>query len=389
MIVTSILLLLITFTLVCYSIQKIIYISHKKHLFDEPLENRKIHLTKTPNLGGVAIFASLTLTAAFFLPANSIPHLNYIIAAGTILFITGLIDDLVGMHPVKKMLSQLVVTLIITLLADMRLTSLYGFLGIYEIHYVFSVILTVLFILLLTNAFNLIDGINCLAGSIGLLSCLVFAWCFWQVNEAGYMLVAIALCGGLTGFLLYNSTPARIFMGDTGSLVLGFTIALFSIKFLESNKQDLVRHFSPELISAPAIVFGLLIIPIFDTLRVFTLRILNRKSPFHADRNHIHHLLIDSGFSHLQATGILVLVNILCLLMVFILHRVKTELIFLLIIGVCVLLNRLLKTAAMKKNMNVQAAGTDRKKSQSYIQPQAGLITYKEIRSKQSTHIVE
>lgn len=353
MIITCTSIFLVSLILSCYSVKKIIYVANKKHLFDEPSEDRKIHLTRTPNLGGVAIFASMMLTASLLMPSSGIDHLNYFVAAAVILFFTGLTDDLVGVNPNKKIMAQLAVAIIITLLAGYRFTGFYGVLGLNEMPFALSIFISTLFILLLINAFNLIDGINCLAASIGFLACACFAYCFWKMHETGFLFLAVAMCGCLLGFLFFNRTPAKIFMGDTGALFLGFIVAVFAIHFIELNKFS-ARQPEPDFKSAPAIVFGFLIVPIFDTLRVFLLRILSRKSPFHADRNHIHHRLIDLGFSHLQSTGILLLVNMTCIFLVSLLNNLKTEFTILIIAGFCLALNWFLSIRLSLKTRKVR-----------------------------------
>ena len=338
---------LVSILFVIYSIKKTIYVSQVKQLFDEPAENRKIHILKTPNLGGAAIFASLILTSSLFVPAQTIHHLNYIFGAGIILFLTGLTDDLVGMNPFKKFVAQLVVSLIVTIFADARFTDFHGILGFHDVPYGVSVAISVLFIMLLVNAFNLIDGINSLAASLGILVCLVFAFLFWKLQEPGFVLLAIIMAGSLVGFLIFNWTPAKIFMGDSGSLLLGFVIAIFSISFIEKSKLNTI----PDSLfkSAPAIVLSILIVPIFDTLRVFTIRILSKKSPFSADKNHIHHLLVDLNLTHLQTTGILLLVNIGSVMLAFLLSSYRIEISILVIIAFAISLYTCLWWVTVKK----------------------------------------
>jgi UDP-GlcNAc:undecaprenyl-phosphate/decaprenyl-phosphate GlcNAc-1-phosphate transferase len=348
MITTSFLLFGISFIIACYAIPKIIYIAKKKHLFDEPTEYRKIHIVRTPNLGGIAIFSSVFFLATFFIPHTPLPNQQYILSAALLLFILGVTDDLVGVDPVKKILAQLLVALMLAILADCRITSLYGFLGVMKLHYVVSVALSTLFILLVINSFNLIDGIDCLAGSIGLLACVLFAWQFGKMNEPGLLFLSASLAGSLSGFLFFNRTPARIFMGDTGSLLLGFSIAFFSIRFLELNKPLQIQFSGPAIKSAPAIVAALLSIPVFDTLRVFALRLMKGKSPFHADRNHIHHLLIDVGMTHLRATGILLLVNAVFISLAFLLQSFGFEFILTGFTLICLLLTHFLWKTNLK-----------------------------------------
>jgi UDP-GlcNAc:undecaprenyl-phosphate/decaprenyl-phosphate GlcNAc-1-phosphate transferase len=345
MIVISTVIFLVTLALVTFAIRKIIYVSHKKHLFDEPSENRKIHKASTPNLGGVAIFAIMIFSASIFLPYTDIANSNYILAAAVILFTLGLTDDLVGVDPTKKIWAQLVAAVIITVPGDFRFTSFYGMFGVHDIPYAVSILVSVFFVLFLVNAFNLVDGINCLAGSIALLACLVFAWSFSELQQTGYVFLAMALAGCLAGFLFFNRTPAKIFMGDTGSLFLGFMMAVFAIHFMELNKYDAIRQPNPLFQSAPAIVISLMIIPFFDTLRVFSLRIWNKKSPFHADRNHVHHRLIDLKFSHMQASAILLVTTMAALSLVLLFQQLNLEMIFFILIVFALALNWLLTTA--------------------------------------------
>ncbi len=324
--------------IVCFSIKKIIYVANKCHLFDNPNEIRKVHLDNIPNLGGVAMYITIIACAAIFASYYPIPKINYIFVASIIIFTLGLTDDLVGVDPKKKFFAQFIASLTTTVIANIRFTSFYGIFGIGEIPYGLSIILTVLFIIFLINAFNLIDGINCLAGGVALLANIVFAICFWQMHQLGFMLLAVTICGVLIGFLFYNKTPAKIFMGDTGSLSLGFVMAIFSINFIESNYAISLVHKSV-FSSAAVIILGLLIIPIFDALRVFTLRILNGKSPFDADRNHIHHRLLDLNFTHLQATATLLVINILFIIIVFFFNNLGNEKLLCIIIFITLLLN--------------------------------------------------
>ena len=351
MVLFSLLIFVVNFLLVCYSIQKIIYIAHKKHLFDEPSEVRKIHLTKTPNLGGVAIFASMMFTSCLFFSYGNIPHLNYIIFSALMLFILGLTDDLVGVNPTKKIIAQLGVAIAITVFANCRFTHFYGFLGITEIPYSISIFISSLFIIFLINAFNLIDGINCLAASIGLLICFVLAYYFWQMQQTGLLFIAMATGGCLGGFLLFNKTPAKIFMGDTGSMFLGFIVAYLSINFIELNKPGVITNLvNPIAKAAPVIVLALLIVPVFDTLRIFSMRILKNKSPFEADSNHIHHRLIDLDFSHLQSTGILLVVNIAAVVLVFLFLPIQIETLFFIVVVFALISNSILSFFHSRRN---------------------------------------
>ena len=182
---------------------------------------------------------------------------------------------------------------------NIYLNDMHGFLGITTIPYYASVFLTVFTIIVITNAFNLIDGIDGLAGSLGLITTLVFGTYFYFANELTYAVMAISLSGAIVGFLIYNFSPAKIFMGDTGSLLIGLINSILVIKFINvagTTGESFSLH------ASPALGFAVLMVPLFDTLRVFGMRILDRRSPFSPDRIHVHHYLLDLGFSHRKIT---------------------------------------------------------------------------------------
>jgi UDP-N-acetylmuramyl pentapeptide phosphotransferase/UDP-N-acetylglucosamine-1-phosphate transferase len=184
---------------------------------------------------------------------------------------------------------------------------LHGFLGIHEFPQQFSILFTFLTIIVITNSFNLIDGVDGLAGSLGLLSTIIFGSYFLSIGAYFYAAMAFSMSGSLLAFLIFNVSPAKIFMGDTGSLLLGLVNAILAIKFIEFASHQ-PGHFP--LPAAAAMGFAILFVPLFDTLRIFSFRILNRKSPFSADKNHVHHILLEKGCNHPTITIIAVLFNI-------------------------------------------------------------------------------
>lgn len=289
-------------TMIC--IRSVIAVARLKHLFDEPSEERKIHIYKTPNLGGVGIYCAFLFSVALVIPTSILPYFNSFVAASLIIFAIGLKDDLVGLGPTKKFLAQIAAAGIIAFLGEIRLTSFHGLFGIGEISYPLSILITILINIFIYNAINLIDGIDGLAGSLGLLGSITFAICFYLMGNQGDCLLAIAFSGSLIGFLYYNITPAKTFMGDTGSLFIGFMLAVFLVRFVELNKVH-----NTFFIAAPAIALATIIIPVVDTVRVFMFRVLRGRSPFVADSNHLHHRFINMGFTHIQTTLILVASN--------------------------------------------------------------------------------
>lgn len=285
------------------AIPVIIKISRLKNLMADPGE-RSSHITKTPTLGGVAIFASTLIS--YFLWENpdegQLIHLS--ISAIVILFFLGVKDDILVLSPKKKMFVQVAVSALVVVLADLRIENLFGIFGINEVPYALSLPLTVFIFIALINAINLIDGIDGLAGGIGMIAGGMFGLWFFLNGHFAMACLAASMAGSLFGFLRFNySRTSKIFMGDTGSLIVGFLLSMFALKFIQLNIE---YRFNPNAsFSAPILAIVVLIVPIFDTLRVFIVRLKDKKSPFVGDRNHLHHILIDSGLSHFQTSVIL------------------------------------------------------------------------------------
>ncbi len=295
------------FIITFMAIPSIIRVSVIKNLFDEPTE-RKAHKSSIPTLGGLAIFAGVVFSYTFWSAGLNAVSTQYIVAAIIVLFFIGIKDDIVELTAHKKLYGQLFAAIIIVFFADIRITSLYGVLGIYQIPYWVSSALTIFTILTIINAYNLIDGIDGLAGGVGAISAFTFGLWFYNYNEIALCILAFSLFSSLLAFLVYNFSPANIFMGDTGSLVVGLILSILCINFVELSFESLPYAFPFR--SSPAMAIAILIIPLADTLRIFIIRSLNGRSPFHADRNHIHHQLLDLGLSHREAALTLYLVNI-------------------------------------------------------------------------------
>jgi len=298
----------LAFLITFFAIPVIIQVAKDKKLFDEP-DERKVHKNVIPTLGGLGIFAGFILALLMGVPKNMASELQYFAAASTVIFFLGIKDDILVLSASKKFIGQLIAAGIIIKFGDIRITNMYGFLGLHELPYTASVIITIFTVIVITNSFNLIDGVDGLAGSLGVLTTVVFGTYFYFAGTATipYAVMAFALAGGTFAFLIYNFSPAKIFMGDTGSLLLGLINSILLVKFI--NVASSTAAILP-VESAPAIGVAILMIPLFDTLRVFGLRILDRRSPFSPDRTHIHHFLLDLGLSHRWVTITCVSVNI-------------------------------------------------------------------------------
>ena len=327
------------FTLTYFVIPPIIRVALKKRLFDVPVE-RSSHTKVTPRLGGIAIFAGTIFSVMLWTPFTQYGgDLQYVLCAFILIFLVGVKDDLDAIAPSKKLIAEVLVAVILFFKAGVQFTGLHGVMGIEEIGMIWSVLITVFTIIVIINALNLIDGINGLSGSLTILITGTMGTWFLLVQRYDLAIIALSAAGATSAFLKYNFSPAKIFMGDTGALLLGLIIAILTINFIELN--SVLENSHPYKINAaPGVAIGILILPLFDTLRVFTTRILRGRHPLHPDRNHIHHLLIDSGLSHMQATGALVVVNVFFIILVFLLQRHTNSalLIILLILGIASLM---------------------------------------------------
>jgi UDP-GlcNAc:undecaprenyl-phosphate/decaprenyl-phosphate GlcNAc-1-phosphate transferase len=332
------LIFLTSLLMAAFSIPSIINLAFKKRLFDNPSEIRKVHKRIVPNFGGIAIFTSFLFSCSLFIKSDLVPESSVLMAGGLILFMTGLKDDIIGLGPAVKLVAQIISGTIIAVVANIRIDDLHGFLGVGKLDYYPSIILTTIFIVSIVNAFNLIDGIDGLAASLGVTLSLIYTYLFWSAGEIGWSYLSIALTGSLIGFMFFNVTPAKIFMGDCGSLLLGFIAVVLSIKFMDFSAHHDVVFGSVKIESSMALTLSILIIPIFDTIRVFTLRVLKNTSPFKADNNHLHHRLLFLGLSHMQSTLVLVVTNVLFILMALTLQNLdNTQLISVLVLTVLML----------------------------------------------------
>ena len=348
------------FTLTYFAIPSIIHVAKLKNLCDEPGERRS-HTESTPSLGGVAIFAGVIFSIILWTPFDVFGDLQYILCAFIIIFLVGARDDIVPVSPSKKLLAQIFATCILVFKSNVVITSMYGLFGIGDLNIYVSYAFSIFTILVIINAFNLIDGINGLSGSIGTLISLTFGTWFILIDRLELAIIAFTLAGSTIAFLKYNVTPARIFMGDTGSLLLGIVCSILAIKFLEWNKTIMtVAEYSylqsVAVKSVPAVAIGIMILPLFDTLRVFIMRAIRGRSPMSPDRNHIHHLLIDYGFSHMQATGILVFANAIFILMALNLQQIGSLNLILLIVGLATFLTGILFFSVRQKRIARKSA---------------------------------
>ncbi|MDA9669101.1 undecaprenyl/decaprenyl-phosphate alpha-N-acetylglucosaminyl 1-phosphate transferase [bacterium] len=307
---------------------------------------RNAHEGFTPNIGGIAIFIGLLLSNLFlltfyikqtssqspFLDLDSYEKfLSYIIVTVSciIMFIIGLSDDLTSLSSKFRFIIQLIVAFCLTYYGDIRIESLNDLFGIHDISYLVSIIFSMIVVIFIINSFNLTDGLDSLATSLGIYILASFGILFLISNHFYDATLCFASLSSLFAFWFYNKPPAKIFMGDSGSLVIGLIIAYSAIK-LCNFPIDTAGTINP--------VFILCVIayPSIDTLRVFLVRISSGKSPFAADRNHIHHLLVDKDFNHGWASFFAVMYCIVLTLICFFI-RENVTLSFLVMVSLAIL----------------------------------------------------
>lgn len=315
---------LIGFVLVTISVPPIIRVAKAKQLFDT-FNERKIHTKVVPPLGGVAIFIGFILSSIIATDGLSFDSLKYIVASVTIMFFIGLKDDLMDISARKKLVIQFFAAVILVALGNVRFTNLQGILGINEIPYYSSIFISLFAVLVIINAFNLVDGIDGLASGLAMVSASAFGLWFYFSGNYQFSIMSFALVGSLLGFFLYNvfGSNNKLFMGDTGSLIVGIIVSTLVVKF---NELNIVNTTTYAVGAAPAVSFAIIIVPLIDVLRVMTIRIAQKRSPFSPDNNHVHHRLLLIFGNHLKVTAIIVFTNICIIALALLLNHYLSNL---------------------------------------------------------------
>lgn len=331
----DIILAFITSFMVTYlTIPSIINIAFEKHLVDKP-GTRRSHKASVPTLGGMGIFAGVLFSVIFWTPFTTFGNLQYILCAFVVIFLIGAKDDIIAMSPWKKLAGQTIAASILVFKSHVIINNMFGVFNIHALPEWFAILLSIFIILAIINGFNLIDGIDGLAGSTGVVLNLFLGLWFYLIGHMELAIVAFSTAGALIAFLKFNVSPAKIFMGDSGSYFVGLISAVLIFKFIELN-QEIPTTSNYHFTTVPAIAFGLLVLPLFDTARVFFTRLLRGKSPLDPDRSHIHHMLIDTGMSHMKATTILIIFNISIVVLILSLQKLGSNNLLILILFVAI-----------------------------------------------------
>lgn len=313
---------LTAFSVVLLATPALIKVAKLKHLVDEPSEDRKLHTRSIPTIGGIIIFSAFIFSCFLWFPDNNahaqseLSQFNYLMASLILLFFVGVKDDIIGMSPSKKLMAHLMVGFILVVMGDIRITSFHGLLGMdIELPLYGSYLISIFVYIVVVNAINLVDGVDGLASGVGLLASIGFGIWFAYSGAIHWALVSFSMAGALLGFLVFNFNPARIFMGDSGSLIIGAVLSVLAIKIIESPTSFLPLEY--QNVSMPILGMTLLAYPLLDTLRVFTIRTAKGKSPLSADRNHLHHKMLDRNPNHKLTVIVIYLFTIMMVLQSF------------------------------------------------------------------------
>ena len=314
---------LTAFSVVLLAMPALIKVAKLKHLVDEPSEERKVHTRSVPTIGGIMIFSGFMFSCLLWFPdhdvtaVSELEQFNYLMATLILLFFVGVKDDIIGMSPVKKLLAHLMVGFILVVMGDIRITSFHGLLGMdIQLPAYGSYLISIFVYIVVVNAINLVDGVDGLASGVGLIASIAFGLWFAYSGDKHWALVSFSMSGALLGFLVFNFNPARIFMGDSGSLIIGAVLSVLAIKLIETPTDFLEVKFDGifQNISTPVLAMTILAYPLLDTLRVFSIRTAKGKSPLSADRNHLHHKMLDKNPRHKVTVIIIYLFTIIMIL---------------------------------------------------------------------------
>ena len=290
------------------SMPAVIRVAELKNLIDAPDGHRKLRGKVVPTLGGVGIFAAFIVSYSVWGQVTTMQAFPFFIASLFILFLMGVRDDIVELTPLKKLIVQVAAILILVYGGGVVLTGFGGVFGFNEVSWIAGSLASVVIMLAVINAYNLIDGIDGLAGGVGVIVSSILGIWFWGAGYLSLTILSFTLSGALVGFLSYNMFPAKIFMGDTGAMSIGMILGYLSLEFLILNHSLAGQGW--HISNGEVLAVSILIIPIVDTIRVIILRLKKGVSPFMGDRSHIHHRMLDMGISHLHSAFILWLVNI-------------------------------------------------------------------------------
>ena len=286
---------------------KILKIAIAKNLVDNP-NARKLQRRPIPNMGGPAVFFGITIGLCCSQTVLNSPNIFILMAAMLIILYIGIMDDIIGLTPTLRFVIEILIICWLMYVNDASINCFYNLWGVDVIPGWISYPLTIFACVGIINAINLIDGVNGLSSGFCFMASIVFAIMFYHMGNLAMMTIALSAAGAIIPFFLHNvfGYDTRMFIGDSGTLVVGTMMSMFVISILEANLSSMSMMLKG--VGLIPFTIAVLSIPVFDTVRVMSTRILHKKSPFNPDKTHLHHMFIDLGFSHIGTT-----ISILCL----------------------------------------------------------------------------
>lgn len=301
----------VAFLSVCWIHPRLVKLAYLKGIVDNP-DQRKLQRRPVPVLGGVAVFFGLALGAGVVSPFYDSSQMVMILASMTVMLYIGTMDDILELSPGFRLFVEIFCVLLLILVGGLVINHFQGLWGVGALPYWWcSALLTVLSAVGIINAINLIDGVNGLSSGFCIMACAEFGGFFYCAGDITMVLLAAGCIGALIPFFFHNvfGKTSRMFIGDGGTLVMGLVMSIFVIHTLDSG--SLCAVFAPEGFGLIPFALAVLAVPVFDTLRVMSVRVKNHVSPFHPDKTHLHHLFIDLGFSHIGTTLSILFLNAL------------------------------------------------------------------------------
>jgi len=321
----------------------LIYLSRKKGFYAS-IDHRSSHSYEIPNTGGILLCFAVVIPLIIYSTYTVHEEFNLILSAFAVLLITGIIDDFNPIPVFYKFIGQFVPAIVIVMAVDAQHLMIPYISDYIEVPSFFNYMFWIFFIVISINAFNLIDGIDGLAISLGIVGGVFYLIKFLNLGQANLVIFTISLIGGLGGLLFYNfNRKYKIFIGDTGSLFIGGLLVFFGIKYLNFEGFETSKN-------SFFLVIGSLFIPLADLIRVAFTRLTQGESPFKADRKHIHHLLVDKcNGNHLCATSILVLSQV-AIIIIFSSIKLQNHLLYFIAIVLAIILyTAIISVLSLKK----------------------------------------
>lgn len=377
---TKIILLFIPAVIALFAVRmvyfKILYLAKIKHLVDNP-DARKLQKQPIPVMGGLAVYMGVLAglgTACCFTSITTIVPI--FIAAGLMIYL-GILDDNIGLKPISRLILESATILILILGSNSCVDNLYGIWGIHQFSWYIGVPLTIFAGVGIINAVNMIDGVNGLSSLLCIMCCALFGFAFYKSDDLPNMMLAFIMVFAIIPFLIHNvfGKESRMFIGDAGTMMMGTTLAWFVIQTLSTKETS--EELCITLCNQVAMTLSILIVPIFDTLRVMTLRMYHGRSPFSADKTHLHHAFIGCGFSHSATAVFENLIGFICFLVCYYSNQVfhlysSTQLYIVVAYGVIFVWGTYFFLVRAKENNKVQSVAVhtnyDRKGWWLYLQ---------------------